>query len=74
MACPVFNRMTYEVAQGWTYMVVDLLKLQTSDNNVFVPDGAPARAALRGGQANGCTAYISSHAIDLGVDAIGGGG
>ena len=70
---PGLNRMAYEVAQEWTYMVVDLLKLQTSDKKVFVPDGPPARAALRGCQVNNCTASISSHAIDLGVDTTGGG-
>ena len=36
---PGLNRMAYEVAQEWTYMVVDLLKLQTSDKDVFVPQG-----------------------------------
>ena len=70
---PGLNRMSYEVAQERTYRVADLLKLQTSDKNVFVPDGPPARAALRGCQVNGCTASIGSHAIDLGVDTTGGG-
>ena len=36
---PGLNRMAYEVAAEWTYMVVDLLKLQTSDKNVLVPNG-----------------------------------
>ena len=71
---PGLNRMAYEVATEWTYMVVDMLKLQTSDKNVFVPNGPPARAALRGCQRNNCTASISSHAIDLGVDTVAGGG
>ena len=43
---PGLNRMAYEVAQEWTHMVVSLLKLQTSDKNSFVPNGAPARAAV----------------------------
>ena len=37
---PGLNRMAYQVAAEWTYMVVDLLKLQTSDKHVFVPDGS----------------------------------
>lgn len=57
---PGLNRMAYEVAAEWTYMVVDLLKLQTSDKNVFMPDGAPARVTLRGCQLNNCTASINS--------------
>ena len=65
--------MAYEVAQEWTHMVVNLLKLQTSDKNVFVPSGAPARAAVPGCQYNGCTAAIGPHAVDLGVDTSCGG-
>lgn len=38
---PGLNRMAYDVAQEWTHMVVNLLKLQTSDKNIFVPDGPP---------------------------------
>ena len=70
---PGLNRMAYQVAAEWTYIVVDLLKMQTSDKNVFVPNGPPVRAALRGCQLNNCTAFISSHAIDLGVDTVAGG-
>ena len=54
-------------------MVVNLLKLQTSDKNIFAPEGAPARAAVRGCQVNGCTAAIGPHAVDLGVDTSIGG-
>ena len=45
---PGLNHMAYEVAQEWTDMVVNLLKLQTSDKNIFAPEGAPARAVVRG--------------------------
>ena len=70
---PGLKVMAYEVAQEWTDMVVNFLRLQTSVKNAIIPMSAPARAALRGCQANGCTASIGPHAIDLGVDTTGGG-
>ena len=42
---PALNHMAYEVARKWTGMVVNLLRLQTSDKNVLVPPGQPS--ALR---------------------------
>ena len=70
---PDLNRMAYEVAAEWTSMVVNMLRLQTSDKHVFILEGLAAEAALRGCKKNYCTASIGSHAIDLGVDTVAGG-
>lgn len=70
---PALNRMAYEVVAEWTNMVANLLRLQTSDKNVFIPEGPAAGAALRGCQKHYCTASIDPHAVDLGVDTVAGG-
>ena len=70
---PALTEMAYEVAREWTDVVVNLLRLQTSDKNVFTPPGPAADAALRGCQRHYCTASIDAHGIDLGVDTVAGG-
>ena len=70
---PALNHMAYEAAHAWTDMVVNLLRLQTSDDKVFVPPGPAATAALHGCQRNDCTASIDTHGVDLGVDTVAGG-
>ena len=61
---PALNKMAYEVAREWTDMVVNLVRLQTSDKNVFVPPGPAADAALRECQRHYCIASIDTHGID----------
>ena len=65
--------MAYEVVAEGTNMVANLLRLQTSSKNVFIPEGPAADAALRGCQRHYCTASIDSHGVDFGVDAVAGG-
>ena len=49
---PDLDHMAYGVSREWTDMVVNILRLQTSDKNCFVPPGPAADAALHGCQVN----------------------
>ena len=69
---PELNHMAYEVSRAWTDMVVNILRLQTSDKTCFVPPGPAAEAALQGGRVHDCTAKIEFHGFDLGVDTVAG--
>ena len=59
----------YEVAKTW---VVNVLNLQTSDKHRFIHPGPAAEAALHGCRVHDCTAKVSTHGVDLGVDTVAG--
>lgn len=64
--------MAYEVAKEWADLVVNILRLQTSTKNRFLPLGPAGDAALHGCRVHDCTAKISTHGIHLGVDTVAG--
>ena len=63
----------YSVAEQWTALVTNDLKLETSDKNRFLPPGPVANDAIAGCQVNQCTAKIVSHERDLGIDTVATG-
>lgn len=67
---PELAKIAHETAKVWTDIVVNILKLQTSTKNRFLPIGPAADAARHGCQVHHCTAKIATRGIDLGVDTV----
>ena len=61
------------MAKKWTDLVINTLKLDTSDKKYFLPPGPAANAAIAGCQYNGCTASVGTHGKDLGIDTVAAG-
>ena len=66
-------KISYEVAKHWTDLVTNVLLLDTSEKNQFIPEGPAAAAALAGCQFNACTASVGPHGKDLGIDTVATG-
>ena len=61
------------MAEKWTGLVRNDLRLDTSDKNSFLPPGPAANAAVAGCRINGRTAKIVRREKDLGVDTVATG-